>query len=215
VRCDNWAEEIVDIADHRDGDYEISKDGKAYQVREAVHRSKLRMEGRQWVMSRLLPQQWGDKQQINIKDDWSLLSEDERRRRADELISMIRELREPPVLSSTPRARPRESGPLAGEPCQNIPYDRSRRERSKEQEDVPFSEAACVKSAHAVQRPSKGKNLEQAETSRASPNEVYAGTRRANRRAGCLRLVDEACRSPLWHSAGDGLSMGDKARGLP
>ena len=96
VRCDNWAEEIVDIADHRDGDYEISKDGKAYQVREAVHRSKLRMEGRQWVMSRLLPQQWGDKQQINIKDDWALLSEDERRRRADELISMIRELREPP-----------------------------------------------------------------------------------------------------------------------
>jgi terminase small subunit-like protein len=96
VRCDNWAEEIVDIADHRDGDYEISKDGKAYQVREAVHRSKLRMEGRQWVMSRLLPQQWGDKQQINIKDDWSLLTEDERRRRADELILMIKDLKEPP-----------------------------------------------------------------------------------------------------------------------
>ena len=115
VRCDNWAEEIVDIADHRDGDYEISKDGKAYQVREAVHRSKLRMEGRQWVMSRLLPQQWGDKQQINIKDDWALLSEDERRRRADELISMIRELREPPP-SPPPLVYRWEEAPEEAEP---------------------------------------------------------------------------------------------------
>jgi terminase small subunit-like protein len=96
VRCDNWAEEIVGIADHRDGDYEISKNGKAYQVREAVHRSKLRMEGRQWVMSRLLPQQWGDKQQIDVRNDWSLLTEDELRRRTDELISMIAEIRNPP-----------------------------------------------------------------------------------------------------------------------
>jgi hypothetical protein len=97
VRCDNWAEEIVDIADHRDGDYELTLKGNVYQVREAVHRSKLRMEGRQWVMSRLLPQQWGEKQQIDIKSDWALLSEDERRRKADELIQMIRELKEPPM----------------------------------------------------------------------------------------------------------------------
>jgi hypothetical protein len=40
-----------------------------YPVREAVHRSKLRMEGRQWVMSRLLPQQWGEKQQIDVKNN--------------------------------------------------------------------------------------------------------------------------------------------------
>ena len=47
-------------------------------------------------MSRLQPQTWGDKQRVEIKDDWKLLSEEKRRRRAEELISMIRELREPP-----------------------------------------------------------------------------------------------------------------------
>src|SRR5262245_19695302 len=54
------------------------------------------MEGRQWVMSRLLPQQWGEKQQIDVKNDWSLLTEEERRRKAEEVIQMIRELKEPP-----------------------------------------------------------------------------------------------------------------------
>ena len=68
-----------------------------------MHRSKLRMEGRQWVMARLLPQQWGDRQQIDLKDDWALLTLEERERKADELIAMIREVRqgppsEPPAL---------------------------------------------------------------------------------------------------------------------
>jgi hypothetical protein len=46
-------------------------------------------------MSRLHVQTWGEKQTIDIKSDWALLSEDERRRKADELIAMIRELKEP------------------------------------------------------------------------------------------------------------------------
>jgi hypothetical protein len=48
-------------------------------------------------MSRLHVQTWGEKQTIDIKNDWALLSEEERRRKADELIAMIRELREPPM----------------------------------------------------------------------------------------------------------------------
>jgi hypothetical protein len=54
--------------------------GNVYQVREAVHRSKLRIKARQFHMSRLHPHQWGEKQTIDIKSDWALLSEDERRR---------------------------------------------------------------------------------------------------------------------------------------
>jgi hypothetical protein len=45
-------------------------------------------------MSRLQPQTWGDKQTADI-NDWNLLSQDERRRRADELIQMIAEIRSP------------------------------------------------------------------------------------------------------------------------
>jgi hypothetical protein len=66
-------------------------------------------------MSRLHPQQWGEKQTIDIKSDWALLSEDERRRKADELIQMIRELREPPMqpppLVYRPEEAPDEPGP--------------------------------------------------------------------------------------------------------
>jgi hypothetical protein len=106
VRCDNWAEEIVDIADNRDGDYELTLKGNVYQVREAVHRSKLRMEGRQWVMSRLLPQQWGERQQIDIKNDFALMSEDQRIAKALELIGIVREITgprpQPPPLRYDP-----------------------------------------------------------------------------------------------------------------
>jgi hypothetical protein len=70
-------------------------------------------------MSRLHPQQWGEKQQIDIKNDWALLTEEERRRKADELIQMIRELREPPMQppplvyrweEASEEAEPGESG---------------------------------------------------------------------------------------------------------
>ena len=48
-------------------------------------------------MSRLHPQQWGEKQTFEVKNDWNLLTPDERRRKAEELVAMIRELREPPM----------------------------------------------------------------------------------------------------------------------
>ena len=60
-------------------------------------------------MSRLLPQQWGDKQQIDIKNDWALLTEEERRRKAEELIAMIRELKEPPMQPPPLVYRPEEA----------------------------------------------------------------------------------------------------------
>ena len=56
----------------------------------------LRIETRRWQMAPLQPQTWGERQQIDLKSDWSLLTEEERRRRADELIQMIAEIRNPP-----------------------------------------------------------------------------------------------------------------------
>ena len=47
-------------------------------------------------MTRLHPQTWGERQTRNVKNDWNLLTEDERRRKAEELIEMIRELKQPP-----------------------------------------------------------------------------------------------------------------------
>jgi terminase small subunit-like protein len=92
-RNDMWGEEIVEIADGRDADYEIGANGQTVQVKENVLRSRLRMEGRQWVMARLAPQQWGDRQQIDMKADMLLqMPEEQRVKKALELLDMVREV---------------------------------------------------------------------------------------------------------------------------
>jgi terminase small subunit-like protein len=92
-----FAEQQLEIADNVSEDWSFNPDsGKLSVKKEAMLRSKLRIETRQWQMARRHPQEWGDRQQIEVKNDWALLTEDERRRRSDELITMIRELREPP-----------------------------------------------------------------------------------------------------------------------
>ena len=112
VRGD-WAfgEQILDIADNAANDWSYNeKSGKLSVNKELVLRSKLRIEARQFHMSRLHPQQWGDRQQIDIKDDWSMLTEDERRRKAEELIAMIEEIKNPPppaAAAGLPMARAR------------------------------------------------------------------------------------------------------------
>jgi hypothetical protein len=105
-----FGEEIVDIADNTADDWQYNKKtGKLSVNKELVLRSKIRIEARQFHMARLHPQQWGDKQQIDVKNDWALLTEEERRRKADELIAMIRELREPPMQPPPLVYRPEEA----------------------------------------------------------------------------------------------------------
>jgi terminase small subunit-like protein len=92
-----FAEQQLEIADNTSTDWGYNPEsGKLSVNKEAMLRSKLRIETRQWQMARRHPQEWGDRQQIEIKDDWALLSDEERRRKSEELIQMIRELREPP-----------------------------------------------------------------------------------------------------------------------
>jgi len=92
-----FGEQILDIADNSADDWSYNeKAGKLSVNKELVLRSKLRIEARQFHMSRLHPQTWGNKQTLDVKNDWNLLTDEERRRKAEELIAMIRELREPP-----------------------------------------------------------------------------------------------------------------------
>jgi len=111
VRGDyTFGEEILDIADNRADDWSYNeKTGKLSVNKEAMLRSKIRIEARQFHMSRLHVQTWGEKQTIDIKSDWALLSEDERKRKADELITMIRELKEPPMQPPPLVYRPEEA----------------------------------------------------------------------------------------------------------
>jgi len=110
IRADiAFGEQILDIADDGRNDWIEAKNGGAPRLnKEAILRSKIRIEARQFHMSRLHPQQWGERQQIDVKNDWALLSEDERRRKAEEIIAMIRELREPPPQPPPLVYRPEE-----------------------------------------------------------------------------------------------------------
>jgi hypothetical protein len=110
VRGDyTFGEQILDIADDGTNDWVTAKNGAQVVNKELVLRSKLRIEARQFHMSRLHVQTWGEKQTIDIKSDWALLTEEERRRKADELIAMIQELREPPMQPPPLVYRPAEA----------------------------------------------------------------------------------------------------------
>ena len=90
-----WAEECIDIVDDAQGDYVTNpKTGKQEFNRENVHRAKLRVDERHWQMSRLDPRLWGDRQEVTVKDDWALLSIEERERRALKLLDMWGEIKE-------------------------------------------------------------------------------------------------------------------------
>ena len=57
------ADEIVDIADDVTGDFTTDKDGKAIVDHEHIQRSRLRVDARKWIASKLLPKRYGDRLQ--------------------------------------------------------------------------------------------------------------------------------------------------------
>lgn len=67
-RAMSYAEDIVDIADDSSGDTveKVGRNGETYETldTEFVARSKLRVDARKWVASRLVPK-YRDKQDVN------------------------------------------------------------------------------------------------------------------------------------------------------
>jgi len=54
-----WAHEIIEIADDTSGDYVINDRGERVLDKENVHRTRLRIDTRKWLMSKLLPRKYG------------------------------------------------------------------------------------------------------------------------------------------------------------
>lgn len=65
AQLDRWAEEIVEIADDATNDWveRQRKDGSSETVtdQEHINRSRLRVDTRKWLMSKLAPKKYGDK----------------------------------------------------------------------------------------------------------------------------------------------------------
>jgi len=68
ARAELHAEEILEIADDARNDFmeREAKSGETFTAldTEAVLRSRLRIDTRKWLLSKLLPRQYGDKMQI-------------------------------------------------------------------------------------------------------------------------------------------------------
>ncbi len=63
AQAEVWADEIVSIADEATGDTTTDKDGKPVVDHEHIQRSRLRVDTRKWIASKLLPKRYGDKLQ--------------------------------------------------------------------------------------------------------------------------------------------------------
>jgi hypothetical protein len=83
-----WAEEIVDIADDATNDWMERENGPVTNT-EAINRSRLRIDTRKWLLTKLKPTEYGDKQTITHEGDLSGLSQDELDRRIAEKLAAL------------------------------------------------------------------------------------------------------------------------------
>jgi len=68
---DAMIEDMIDIADDGTNDYmTITKGNNTYNVenREVTNRSRLRVDTRKWIVSKLKPKKYGDKLDVTSKD---------------------------------------------------------------------------------------------------------------------------------------------------
>ena len=66
MQADFYAEQIIDIADDSINDYRVDEKRGLVLNQEHVQRSKLRIDARKWVASKLKPKKYGDKVQTDI-----------------------------------------------------------------------------------------------------------------------------------------------------
>jgi hypothetical protein len=72
TQLDNIADEIIDIADDGSNDFmTIVKGNQEYEIqnKEWVNRSRLRVDSRKWLLSKLNPKKYGDKLDLTTDGD--------------------------------------------------------------------------------------------------------------------------------------------------
>ena len=61
IRAEKLFDEIIDIADETSNDTYTDETGKEYTNHEVINRSRLKIDARKWVLSKLNPKKYGDK----------------------------------------------------------------------------------------------------------------------------------------------------------
>ena len=69
-QAETFVDEILDIADNNKDDTFLDEDGKLIINQEVIARSRLRVDSRKWIASKLKPKRFGDytKIQAEVKD---------------------------------------------------------------------------------------------------------------------------------------------------
>jgi hypothetical protein len=65
VQADILFDNLLDIADDSAEDWTTNEDGEKRLNGEAVARSRLRIDARKWILSKLIPKKYGDKIEVN------------------------------------------------------------------------------------------------------------------------------------------------------
>jgi len=61
AQAHKWADEILRIADDGTNDTYVTDDGREMVNQDVVQRSRLRVDSRKWLLSKILPKQFGEK----------------------------------------------------------------------------------------------------------------------------------------------------------
>lgn len=89
AQAETMAEEIISIADDSERDTITDNDGNEKMNAEFVARSRLRVESRKWLASKLLPKKYGDRvtQDITHTGRIDTLSDDDLQKKITELMA--------------------------------------------------------------------------------------------------------------------------------
>lgn len=71
MQAEIWADEITDIADDSSQDRTvIDREGREIEIvdHDHINRSRLRVDSRKWLLSKLLPKKYGDMQQVKLSN---------------------------------------------------------------------------------------------------------------------------------------------------
>lgn len=74
AQADRFAEEILQIADDGKNDTYVDENGVKRVDQDNVNRSKLRVDARKWLASKLAPKKYGDKQQVEMSGSLDVAS---------------------------------------------------------------------------------------------------------------------------------------------
>lgn len=67
-QLDVYADEIVEISDNDGLDLGFTEEGKSFVNHENINRSRLRVDTRKWILSKLAPKKYGDKLGLDTGD---------------------------------------------------------------------------------------------------------------------------------------------------